>query len=60
MGLVNLRGSILPVASVQALLGREEGAATSDLSPHRPRRIIDYRAGSGRSLNSSPGCIRKC
>ncbi len=34
MGLANLRGSILPVASVQALLGREEGAATSDVSPH--------------------------
>src|SRR6201991_2056129 len=27
MGLANLRGSVLPVASVRALLGRQEGAA---------------------------------
>jgi purine-binding chemotaxis protein CheW len=30
LGVANLRGSVLPVASLRALLGREEGAASAD------------------------------
>ena len=59
MGLANLRGSVLPVASVRALLGREDVASNQYFPSYRPRGRIARRVGGGRSRKPGSCCTRE-